>query len=36
VKEETEAAVRVVVQAWRENDAQKWELIEVDPKRLTM
>jgi hypothetical protein len=36
VKEETGSAVRVVVQTWQENDAQKWELIEIDPKRLTI
>jgi hypothetical protein len=28
--------VRIVVQAWQESDAQKWELIEINPKQLTM
>jgi len=36
VKEEAGSAVRIVVQAWQESDAQKWELIEIDPKQLTM
>jgi hypothetical protein len=36
VKEETGSGVRIVVQAWQESDSQKWELIEIDPKRLTM
>jgi len=36
LKEESGSAVRIVVQAWQESDAQKWELIEIDPKRLTM
>ena len=36
VKEESGATVRIVVQAWQESDAQKWELIEIDPKRLTV
>ena len=36
VKEEAGAAVRIVVQAWQESDAQKWELIGIDPKQLTM
>jgi hypothetical protein len=35
-KEGTGSGVRIVVQAWDESDAQKWELIEIDPKRLTM
>ena len=36
VKEESGSAVRIVAQAWQDSDAQKWELIEIDPKRLTM
>ena len=36
VKEETGSGARVVVQPWQEGDAQKWELIEIDPKGLTM
>jgi len=36
VKEETGSSVRIVVQAWQQSDAQKWKLIEIDPKRLTM
>jgi hypothetical protein len=35
-KEETGSGVRIVVQAWQESDAQKWELIEIDPKQLSM
>lgn len=35
-KEETGSGERIVVQAWQESDAQKWELIEIDPKQLTM
>jgi hypothetical protein len=31
-----EGNVRIVVQAWREGDEQKWELISIDPKQLTM
>ena len=36
VKEETGSGARIVVQAWKESDAQKWELIEIDAKQLTM
>jgi hypothetical protein len=36
VKEETGSGVRIVVQAWEESAAQKWELTEIDPKQLTM
>ena len=36
VKEEAGSTVRIVVRAWQEEAAQKWELIEIDPKQLTM
>ena len=36
VKGETGSGVRIVVQAWEESAAQKWELTEIDPKQLTM
>ena len=36
VKEEAGSGVRIVARAWREGADQKWELIEIDPKQLTM
>jgi hypothetical protein len=36
VKEETGSGVRIVARAWRDGAEQKWELIEIDPKQLTM
>lgn len=29
-------SVRIVLQAWQDSDEQKWELIEIDPRKLTM
>jgi Ricin-type beta-trefoil lectin domain-like len=31
-----DSSARIVVQPWEDSDAQKWELIEIDPKTLTM
>jgi hypothetical protein len=36
VKEEAGSGVKIVARAWREGADQKWELIEIDPKQLTM
>jgi pullulanase/glycogen debranching enzyme len=36
VKDKAESTARMVVQTWQEGDAQKWKLIEIDPKQLTM
>ncbi len=36
VKEAGGSAVKIVARAWHEEDEQKWELIETDPKQLTM
>ena len=36
VKEDAGSGVRIVARAWREGADQKWELIEIDPKQLTM
>ena len=31
-----DAGLHVVAQAWQDQDAQKWELLPIDPKQLTM
>jgi len=36
IKEENGSRITVVVQAWHDGEDQKWELIEVDPNKLTM
>ena len=36
VQEEAGSGVKIVARAWREGADQKWELIEIDPKQLTM
>ena len=36
VKEEAGSGVKIVARAWREGADQKWELIEIDSKQLTM
>ena len=36
IKSENSSGCRIVVQPWHESDDQKWELIEIDPKDLTM
>ena len=36
VKEEAGSGVKIVARTWREGADQKWELIEIDPKQLTM
>jgi hypothetical protein len=36
VKGESGSGAKVVTRAWREEADQKWELIEIDPKQLTM
>ncbi len=35
-KGDSGSAVRIVIEAWRNGDDQKWDLIEIDPKKLTM
>ena len=29
-------SVGIILQSWQESDEQKWELIETDPRKLTM
>jgi len=36
VKDEGGSGVKIVTRAWGEGADQKWELIEIDPKQLTM
>jgi hypothetical protein len=36
VKEKTRSGIRIVVQTWHESEDQQWELIEVNPKDLSM
>lgn len=36
MKDGSFSSVKVTVQAWQGSDEQKWELIETDPKQLTM
>jgi hypothetical protein len=36
VKSQGDSAPRIVMEAWHEGEDQKWELIETDPKTLTM
>ena len=36
VKEEGGSGAKIVTRAWREEADQKWELIAIDPKQLTM
>jgi hypothetical protein len=36
VKEENGSVVRTVLQAWQDKDEQKWQLVPIDPKTLTM
>lgn len=36
LKEENRSGVRIAIQDWHESENQKWELIEIDPKDLTM
>lgn len=36
VRPEHEATARIVTEEWREQDEQKWELIPIDLKDLTM
>jgi hypothetical protein len=35
-KAESDSAPRVVIEAWRDGADQKWDLIEIDPKTLTL
>lgn len=35
-KSTSDSDVRIVLEAWNESDAQKWELVEIDPAKLTM
>ncbi len=35
-KGDSGSAVTIVIEAWRDGDDQKWDLIEIDPKTLTM
>jgi Ricin-type beta-trefoil lectin domain-like len=36
VRPENEATAKIVAEEWHEKDEQKWELIPIDPKDLTM
>ena len=36
IKTEAATDVRIVLQPWQEKDEQKWELLPIDPKQLTM
>jgi hypothetical protein len=36
VKGGSGSQVRIVIEAWRDGEDQKWDLIEIDPKTLTM
>ncbi len=35
-KRDSGSRVRIVIEAWRDGEDQKWDLIEIDPKTLTM
>jgi hypothetical protein len=36
VAKDENGAARIVVKVWRDDDDQRWELISIDPKQLTM
>ncbi len=36
VRQEGDSSVRVFLKTWQDKDEQKWELLAIDPKSLTM